>query len=107
MCVYKKSFYFYSENQRGYLTEFSICNFNRVDETKDTKDFFPPSSTVCAWLHAFHFDTRHPLYSEKLHKKKQNYPSTPPTPIPTHVLKLSGVFFKMFLTAQRSQNHNE
>lgn len=29
-----------SENQRGYLTDFSICNFNRVDDTKDTKDFF-------------------------------------------------------------------
>lgn len=70
MCVYKKSFYFYSENQRGYLTEFSICNFNRVDETKDTKDFFPPSSTVCAWLHAVHFDKSHPLYSE-------NRPQTP------------------------------
>ena len=41
LCVCKKkSFYFYSENQRGYLTDFSICNFNRVDETKDTKDFF-------------------------------------------------------------------
>lgn len=26
---------------------FSICNFNRVDDTKDTKDFF--LCAVCAW----------------------------------------------------------
>lgn len=47
LCKKKKNyFYFYSENQRGYLTDLSICHLNRVDETKDTKDVF--SSTVCA-----------------------------------------------------------
>lgn len=29
-----------SENQRGYLTDLPIADFNRLDDTKDTKEFF-------------------------------------------------------------------
>lgn len=64
-----------SENQRGYLTDFSICNFNRVDDTKDTKDFF--LCAVCILLvlsDNSHRSLLHPEMSSRAQIPKETLP---------------------------------
>lgn len=54
LCVYvkrkKKSFYFNSENQRGYLTDFPFVLLIVMMKPKKPKIFFVLFSTVCAQL---------------------------------------------------------
>lgn len=58
--IKKKTFLFLVRTKEATSLTFSICNFNRVDDTKDTKDFF--LCAVCILLvlfYSFHLSLWH------------------------------------------------